>query len=188
MPDMLQWSKKNGNDKCMDRMSSTKGKRWMAALCGIGVLFAAGGCASKEDRALYQRIHQRSPELRTLQQSEKVVFSEGEEDGTILLATYLPEEDAGGESFVIAVHPEGSVPVGRFTLQGKAPTGLRKIRHGDLPPQLAGTIPPWFAVYRLRFPEMSGKRFILHVAGPGGSSREIPFYKGPKYLVTKPKF
>ena len=161
----------------------------MAALCGIGVLFAAGGCASKEDRALYRRIRQRSPELRTLQQSEKVVFpEESEAGGTILLATYLPQEGAGSESFVIAVHPDGSVPVERFTLQGKAPTGFRKIRREELPPQLAGTIPPWFAVYRLRFPEMSDKRFILHVAGPGEADREIPFCKGPKYLVTKPKF
>ena len=172
----------------MDRMSLKKGKSWIAVFCGIGVLFAAGGCASKKDRALYQRIHQRSPELRALQQSEKVVFSEGEEDGAILLVTYLPKEDGGGESFVIAAHPDGSVPVGRFTLQGKAPAELRRIRHGDLPPQLAETIPPWFAVYRLRFPAMSGKRFILRVAGPGEASREIPFYKGPKYLVTKPKF
>ena len=160
----------------------------MAALCGIGVLFVAGGCTSKEDRALYRRIRQRSPELRTLQQSEKVVFPEGEAGGTILLATYLAQEDTGSESFVIAVHPEESVPVERFTLQGKAPTGLRKIRHGDLPPQMAGTIPPWFAVYRLRFPKVVAKRFILHVVGPGGSDRGIPFSKEPKYLVTKPKF
>ena len=185
---MLQWFKKNGNDDRMDRMSSKTGKIWIAALCGIGVLFAAVGCASKEDRALYQRIHQRSPELRTLQQSEKIVFPGGEEDGTILLATYLPEEKSQGENFVIALYPEGSIPVGRFTLQGKAPTDLRKIRRSDLPPRLAGTIPSWFSVYRLRFPKVEGKRLILHVTGPGEESREIPFYKGPKYLVTKPKF
>ncbi len=169
-------------------MGSKFGKKWMMALCGVGLLFAVAGCASKEDRALYERIHQRTPELKTLQQSEKVLFTDGDANGTIVLATYLPKADAREETFVIAVYPDESVPVEHFTLQGKSPSDLRKVRRKDLPRRLTETIPPWFAVYRLRFPQLHGKRFVLHVEGPGGASRDIPFYKGPKYLVTKPKF
>lgn len=176
------------NSHWMDSFMRISRKKWIAIVAGIGLVFAIEGCADKADRELYRHIHQRAPELKTLQQSEKVLFPGKEGNTTIVIATYLPDPAGRRETFVTALYPKSAVAVEHFTLQGQKPVEIREIRRSDLPPEVAETIPAWFGIYRLRFAEQQGKRLMLHVPGPEGNSRDIPFYKGPKYLVTHPKF
>ncbi|WP_292654869.1 hypothetical protein [Nitratifractor sp.] len=167
------------------------GKKTIAAVWGAGILLLAiTGCASKEDKALFEKIHCRNPELKTLQQSEKAVFGKSETDKTIVLATYLPQESLSNskETFVIAAYPSEGIRLGRFTLEKKAPIRVTRIHRKDLSPVLAHTIPTWFALYRLQFPLSAEKRMRLHIVSEDGASRDLFFYKGPKYLITKPKF
>jgi hypothetical protein len=160
---------------------------WMIGI--VGAVAVLSGCASKEDRALYARIQERSPELQTLQQSEKVVFHSGKENETIVIATYLPEKDGRYEEFALAVYPpEGLAGREAFALEGTAPVSVGKIARNELPESVRRTVPGWFTVYRARFAPTTRKRFTLTIRGADGEMKKVLFYKGPKYLVTKPKF
>ena len=164
------------------------GYAWVSGVLSIVVFLS--GCASKEDQALYAKIRERSPELKTLQQTEKVVFHSGKEDETIVIATYLPQEKVGShEEFVLAVYPDSGL-AGRnsFLLDGKAPELLRRLPRSQLSESIRRTIPEWFTLYQVHFASNSQKKMTLSIRDKTGEEKEMIFYKGPKYLVTKPKF
>jgi hypothetical protein len=180
---MLQWASKIDREREMNQWQ--KSGMWIVGM--LGTLLLIAGCASKEDKALFEKIQRQSPELRTLQQSEKAIFDAGDENETIVIATYLPEESKEYERFVVAAYPverlAGKKP---FLLEGKAPLSRRKVSRASLPERIRRTLPGWFTVYRLDFPKVSGKKFILSIRDIQGEERKLTFYKGPKYLVTKP--
>jgi hypothetical protein len=160
--------------------------RGVALLLALGLLLA--GCASKQDRELFEKVQERSPELQVVQQSEKAVFHPGEDNETIVLATYLPKAEEPGESFIVAVHPAEHLAKEKpFLLAGKAPESSETISRKEIDQSIRRTIPPWFELYRLRFPKISGKRFLLEIRNDKGEVKKLTFYRGPKYLITKPK-
>jgi hypothetical protein len=168
-------------------MGKRKTWRWLTAVVGALLLF--GGCASKRDRELFGEIRQKSPELRTLQQTEKAVFGEGEGNETIVLATYLPRESGKeGEAFILAVHPAGKLASSPFRLGGFSPRSLRRISRNELPETLRRVLPPWFTLYRARFAPASTDRFTLTILNEQGEKRSLLFSKGPKYLGLKRVF
>jgi hypothetical protein len=180
---MLQWATKTDRKREMNEWQ--RDGKWLVGL--LGTLLLISGCASKEDRALFAKVRERSPELQTLQQSEKAVFEAGDENETIVLATYLPEASQGRERFVVAVYPEERLArEAPFRLDGKAPIARRKVPRTALPERIRRTLPGWYTVYRLDFPELGGKKLTLSIRNIEGEEKRLLFYKGPKYLVTKP--
>jgi len=184
---MIQWDKKSVENKEVKQTDGWGGRSYIA----IAVLLAVGlsGCGSKEDQLLYSKIRQRSPQLKTLQQSQKVLFHQGDENETIVLATYLPEAQERGETFFLSVYP-GNRLAGRdpFKLQGKDPDALSPVAHTSLPPDVRRTVPKWFSSYRVIFPPVRAKKMTLSIRNIDGEVQTALFFKGPKYLVTKPKF
>jgi len=162
---------------------------WVGGVGVLALLLLINGCASKEDRALYKKIRERSPELQTIQQSDKVVFHPGEEGETIVIATYLPRENPSDETFILAVYPPGGLASnGPFRLEGNSPESLRQVSRQELPERVRRTIPPWFTIYRARYLRSKKKSFILTIRDKEGEEKKLTFYRGPKYLITKPKF
>jgi len=83
---MLQWASKIDREREMNQWQ--KSGMWIVGM--LGTLLLIAGCASKEDKALFEKIQRQSPELRTLQQSEKAIFDAGDENETIVIATHDP--------------------------------------------------------------------------------------------------
>jgi hypothetical protein len=164
-------------------------KRTMGSAGILALLLLIGGCASKEDRALYAKIRERSPELETIQQSDKVVFHPGEDGETIVIATYLSRDNPSYETFALSVHPsEGLAAKDPFRLDGKPPESLRRISRRELPERVRRTSPETFPIYRVRSPRSIQKRITLASRDNEGEEKKLTFYRGPKYLITKPEF
>ena len=167
----------------------TQTNRWLGGSGILALLLLLNACASHEDRALYEKIRERSPEFRTIQQSDKVIFHPGEEGETIVIATYLPQEPPSSETFILAVHPSGGLASNEpFRLEGNPPTSLQQISRQELPARVRRTIPQWFTIYRARYLRSKKKSFILAIRDKKGEEKKLNFYRGPKYLITKPSF
>ncbi|WP_456392010.1 hypothetical protein [Nitratifractor sp.] len=153
------------------------------------LLVAAVGCASKEDRSLYAKLHERQPELKTLQQSEKLILNHGDGNGTIVIANYLPSGKTEQlEKFILALYPQEQLTHDSLRLSGTKPVEIKRLSRRALPATLRRTLPGWFAYYSVTFPYQRVKRMILTVRDAEGVQGSMPFYKGPKYLITRPKF
>ncbi len=153
----------------------------------LAALLLISGCASKEDTRLFENIRKESPELRTLQQTEKAIFERGDANETIVIATYLPEASRSSERFVVAVYPEERLDrTHAFLLNDEAPLSRRQVSRDTLPRRIRRTLPPWFVLYRLDFPRTDKTKLLLTIRNVRGEKRELAFYKGPKYLSTKP--
>lgn len=155
----------------------------------LGMVLCLGGCAAKSDRQIYERLQGHRTEFSMLQQSEKVLFKHGEGDTTVVLVTYLPRESKEGELFILSAYPGDGVVLNRMRLADMAPGKIEKISREELPDALRRRTPGWFSSYRILFPHVSGKKLTLTLQdATTGELRQLLFVKGPKYLVTKPKF
>lgn len=124
-----------------------------------------------------------------LQQSEKILFRHGEGNTTVAIVSYLPKESKEGERFILSVYPEECVALRRMKLDGQAPRAIEKISHTKLPEALRRHTPGWFDSYRILFPHTSDKKLTLSMEDAvTGEVQTLLFAKGPRYLVTKPKF
>ena len=150
---------------------------------GVGLM---QGCSSK-DKELYSKIHERSERFSSLQQSEKVIFHQGEDNETIVLITYLSGTDTENESFIIAGTPADKIntdALKKSQVSGKNPLKIEKIKRTDTPEYMRHNIPKWFTVYRVDYPKTAAKKLSLTLA-IDGESRTTYFYKEPKYLINK---
>ncbi len=164
-------------------------KKSLLLVSGIGILFAMQGCSSKEDQVLFAKIHKRSPELSQLQQTQRVILKKEEGKSDILIISYFYNKNSPTEDFIVASYPQGAVSMRRITIEkGISPSRVSSLSRSQLPSSLSNTIPNWFTLHRLKFPHTKAKRFKMHIVGSNGISEDIYFYKGPKYLITKPKF
>jgi translation elongation factor EF-G len=154
-------------------------------MLALGAFVVMPGCSSKEDKVLFEKIDRRHKELQTLQQSEQAIFRAKDANETLVIATYLPQKDEKEEHFILAVHPAGKMS---YFLGGKAPVSLRPMKHRELQEPLRSNVPSWFDVSEAVFPHVPGKKLSLKIQTSEGSSQTLLFYRGPKYLVTKPKF
>ncbi len=164
-------------------------KRELLLACGFGLLVSIQGCSSKSDEALFSKIHKRSGELAQLQQTQRVILKKEEGSSDILIVSYFYKKDAKTEDFIIATYPQKSVSIRRITIEkGIRANRVSRISRASLPKTLSKTIPHWFALYKVEFPHTKAKRFKMHIISSNGVSEDVYFYKGPKYLITKPKF
>jgi len=161
-----------------------------ACLCfvlGVGLM---QGCSSKEDRALYTKIHDESAKLSALQQSEKLIFHQGKENESIVMVSYLPNESGEEEKFIIYGTPSAHIntaTLAKSTLQERHPTRVRKVGRGAIPASLRNSAPPWFVFYRVSYPASEAKKMQFGLS-LGGEKRALTFYKGPKYIINKKEF
>jgi len=175
-------------------MNIEKFKRWgkmgrmVFAVIGwcLGMLVLAG-CASKEDKTLFETVRNRSMGLETLQQTEEYIFSQGTENESILIVSYLRKNKKGkmGEEFVVAGTPAEMVDPGKSEFDGKKPLAVRRISHRVLPDVLRRTIPSWFTVYHVTYPATLSRKASLVFTGKNDEKIGRFFYKGPKYLIDK---
>ena len=107
----------------------------------------------------------------------------------MVVATYLPRSSRRGEVFLLAVYPPDRLSAREpFILDGNAPESMRRLSRGELSENLRRSFPRWFTIYRVIFPAESRKKMVLAIRDLDGMQKRIFFYKGPKYLITQPKF
>ena len=157
------------------------------AKLSLGAAILAG-CSSKEDQTLFRQVKERNQELQTIQKTQKVIFKTPQEGESVtLLIRYLSSDAPGSraERFLIASHPKRSV---QALLNGQPPMSVTNCRLSGLPAAQRIGIPHWYTAQCVEFSPSSESALRLEVRLAGGESRRLLFSKGPKYLITKPKY
>ena len=151
----------------------------------IATFLLCSGCSYKNDRGLYRTIRNDSNRFHTLQNTEKATFRTGTDAEVLVLASYLPARSGEYEEFILAGTPKKTITktlLGHSRLDGHPPLSSRALRVDQLPAGLRGNIPPWFAIYRVSYPKISGKKLSL-ILNLDSEKKTLFFYKVPKYLV-----
>ena len=153
----------------------------------LAVLLGSG-CSSREDQLLFDNLKNRNQQLTQLQQTRKIIIpaSEGHETVTLLIR-YLPQRSRieKRETFLVAVHPDTFVA---SRLNGQSPLRVTECSPRMLNPKEQRGIPSWFTLRCVNFPMQERNDLRLNLLMPWGDQRELLFSKGPRYLITKPKF
>jgi len=168
-----------------------KGNRWNCSLrTGATVMLlvvAAVGCSGKEEQAVYRQFQKHKNEIVQMQETERLIFKEGEGNETILIVRYLPRESKTEERFLVMGTPATVVDMKTLALSragGKKPLKIARISSQDLPEDLRGIVPGWFVDYRLFYPKNSRNKFPVDFTVKG-ETKTLFFYKGPKYLIDR---
>jgi hypothetical protein len=162
--------------------------RSLEAIGLLGVLLWLGGCAAKSDEKIYRQLQGRRADFAMLQQTQRAFFPHGEGNTTVAIVTYLPQASKEKEIFILSTYPPDELQVEKVKLGDTLPERIEKLTQKELPAPLRKHTPNWFASYRLLFPHTASKKLPIHLEDKTGQSQTLLFIKGPKYLVTHPRF
>ncbi|WP_457603378.1 hypothetical protein [Nitratifractor sp.] len=151
----------------------------------IGAALIFPGCSDKNDQELYRTVRNDSNRFHALQNTEKATFRTGTDDEVLVLVSYLPDRGDEYEEFILAGIPKKTIAtiiLNNSRLNGRPPLSSRALSTKQLPVGLRGNIPPWFAIYKVRYPKIREKKLSLFLQLEG-EKKTLFFYKIPKYLV-----
>jgi len=165
-------------------------------ILAIAAMALLAACASKEQKALMQTYEKNKPYHKHLQKTEKIQLYDGEVTKVLLTATYLYEQapdknDIRDELFVVGVHIEGSEESSfergdySLTLNGYAPKSIKLLEEGSPLLKDLSFVTEWGHYYRIIFPHVSSKSFILVFKSDVYGKGVLKFAKVAKYTLPK---
>jgi len=160
-------------------------KSWLGVM--VGALLLAG-CSSKEDTTLLKQLASRQQKFHTIQKTQKVIFDSQDGESVTLLVRYLSSEESSStepERFLIASYPSSTF---QFRLNGSTPLRISSCDRLRGSSAVSFGIPSWYRCHYVEFSPVSDPALKLEILTPQGQKETLLFSKGPKFLITKPKF
>ncbi|RLA57959.1 MAG: hypothetical protein DRQ78_12850, partial [Epsilonproteobacteria bacterium] len=158
------------------------------------------GCASKEEKALLEKLKKNTNYHKRLKQTEKLqLFDVNGTAKVLLIATYLYEQsteknDSKEERFIIGIQvseeAEQSLQAEGYSLSlaGKAATSIVALEHTDILLKDLSFKSQWSSYYLVHFPHSSQKSFKLILSTQSYGSGSLYFAKVAKYVLSKKAF
>lgn len=161
---------------------------YFAAIVTLLILMF-GGCSSKTEKAFLKSFAKEKNYHQKLIKTEKLQFYEENLTKVVLTATYLGENKAGAELFIVGIYADEDIVVIpgtdslKLRLNGSAPLKIESLSQEDSALKNLSFISEWTSYYRISFPHVESKRLEMKVVIPRFGSGRMHFAKIAKYMI-----
>lgn len=164
----------------------------------IMLLLLTAGCSTKDKDTLFDSFHKEKVYYKNLQKTEKIqLYDENDTTKALVVATYLAPKtyklkDRSKEVFIVGVYLEeeqDDQPGSVYTLKldGQKPLKVETLSRSDKLLKNTSFVTEWSTYYKVTFPHVSKKSFMLTFESTKYGKGQLHFAKVAKYTLEKEK-